>query len=286
MDWLLLLFAVLLSSGRSIFSKKISYDTGNRSGFYMSQAQLFLAAGCIILVCNPKAVLHGSCTTLFFALIYSVLLITAQWCYTVSLQRGPTSICTMLYSFGFIFPTISGTLIWKEPFGLSSLIGLALTILAIVVSAFAKENTASEDNKGYIFPVLLAMSASGGLGIMQKVQQRSQVAGERDLFLMIAFGFAAIVSLCASFLSKRNNRDGRLRNGPFPILAGMCFGIANLLNTLLAGRIDSAILFPMQNIGVMLICAMLGIVVFRERISKKQLLALGIGTLAILVLSR
>lgn len=286
MDWILLLFAVLLSSGRSIFSKKITYNAENKAGFYRSQAQLFLAAGCVILVCNPGAVLHGSGITLLFSMIYAVFLIMAQWCYTVSLQRGSTSICTMLYSFGFIFPTISGTLIWKEPFGLSSLIGLVLTVLAIVVSAFAKESTASEENKGYIFPVLLAMSASGGLGIMQKVQQKSQAADERNLFLIMSFAFAAVVSLCAAFLSKENSDSGKAETGLFPILAGVCFGIANLLNTLLAGRIDSAILFPMQNIGVMLICAMLGIVVFRERISKKQLLALGIGTLAILVLSR
>ena len=37
----------------------------------------------------------------------------------------------------------------------------------------------------------------------------------------------------------------RQKNGVlFPVLAGISFGAANLLNTLLAGRIDSAILFP------------------------------------------
>ena len=106
MNWLLLLLAVLLSSGRSICSKKIKIQGDNKSGFYISQAVLFLAAGATVLICNPSAVANISGMTFGLALVYGVLLIVSQWCYTISLQQGPTSICTMLYSFGFIFPTL------------------------------------------------------------------------------------------------------------------------------------------------------------------------------------
>lgn len=284
MNWLLLLLAVLLSSGRSICSKKIKMEGENKSEFYLSQAMLFLAAGSAVFVCNPKAIFNISGMTFGFAVIYGILLIVSQWCYTISLQQGPTSICTMLYSFGFIFPTLSGTLFWSEPFTIFSGIGLALTVLAIVASAFSKGGKASVDNKNYILPILMAMTASGGLGVMQKVQQSSQVAEQRDGFLILAFVIAMVISY-GTALAKNIDKSGHKREVLFPTLAGICFGAANLLNTLLAGRIDSAILFPIQNIGVMIICAILGIVLFHERITKSQTFALGLGVLAILVLS-
>ena len=286
MNWILLLVAVLLSSGRSIFSKQIKYDGENKAGFYFSQAMLFFSAGVIVLICNPKAIMNISSMTVLLAIIYGALLVISQWCYTISLQKGPTSICTMLYSFGFIFPTLSGTLFWNEPFTVSSLIGLVLTILAIVMSALSIDGSASGDNKRYIVPVLFAMTASGGLGIMQKIHQTSKVADQRDAFLVIAFAIAMVVSGLAMLIFKKNSSTVKTKIEVFPVLAGICFGIANLLNTLLAGRIDSAILFPIQNIGVMLICAVLGVVIFRERITKSQSVALGLGALAILVLSR
>lgn len=283
MNWLLLLLAVLLSSGRSICSKKIKIEGDNKSGFYVSQAVLFLAAGGTVFLCNPSAVANISGMTFGLALVYGVLLIVSQWCYTISLQQGPTSICTMLYSFGFIFPTLSGTLFWNESFTMFSGIGLALTILAIVASAFSKGEKTSADNKNYILPILLAMTASGGLGVMQKIQQSSRVASQRDGFLILAFIFAMTISYGAALVKKTENTSHKSKV-LYPILAGVCFGAANLLNTLLAGRIDSAILFPIQNIGVMIICAILGIVIFRERITKSQSFALGLGVLAILVL--
>ena len=86
MNWILLLVAVLLSSGRSIFSKQIKYDGENQSGFYFSQAMLFFSAGVIVLVCNPKAVMNISSMTVLLALIYGALLVMSQWCYTISLQ--------------------------------------------------------------------------------------------------------------------------------------------------------------------------------------------------------
>ena len=47
--------------------------------------------------------------------------------------------------------------------------------------------------------IYIAMLASGGLGLMQKVQQSSRIAGEKMAFFLVAFVFAVLCS-CVAYL--------------------------------------------------------------------------------------
>lgn len=67
--------------------------------------------------------------------------------------------------------------------------------------------------------------------------------------------------------------------------AGACFGSCNLLNTVLAGMLDSAVFFPTLNIGTIFMSLLLSIVLFKERFTKKHLLIHSLGTLSILLIT-
>ena len=66
---------------------------------------------------------------------------------------------------------------------------------------------------------------------------------------------------------------------------GLFFGCCNLLNTSLAGLLDSAIFFPSLNIGVILLSMICGVIFFKERISKKEIVVLILGGVSILLLN-
>lgn len=68
-------------------------------------------------------------------------------------------------------------------------------------------------------------------------------------------------------------------------MTGVCFGGANLFNTILAGKMKSAVFFPLQNISTILLTTLLGIVLFKEKITKKTALILSLGILVILLFS-
>ena len=61
-----------------------------------------------------------------------------------------------------------------------------------------------ENNKSHTFTplILLAMLASGGLGIMQKIQQKNTFSEQKNEFLTIAFIFAFLTSFLAFWVSK------------------------------------------------------------------------------------
>ena len=66
---------------------------------------------------------------------------------------------------------------------------------------------------------------------------------------------------------------------------GLFFGCCNLLNTSLAGLLDSAIFFPTLNIGVILLSMICGVSFFKEKITKKEVSVLILGGVSILLLN-
>ena len=68
-------------------------------------------------------------------------------------------------------------------------------------------------------------------------------------------------------------------------LVGVFFATCNILNTYLAGRLDSAIFFPLLNIGSILLSLILGIIIYKERLTKKDLIVLLLSATAIILVN-
>ena len=221
-------------------------------------------------------------------MIYGALLILAQWFYTAALSKGNTAACSTVYSLGFIFPTLSGAMIWNEAFSFVDLLGVLSAVAAVVLSGL-KVNKKDNASKAYYFiPLVIAMLASGGLGIVQKVQQKSDYADQGPIFLLIAFLLAAGISLLFALMTKSTETDTdilRARKLTVAALVGAFFGCCNLLNTLLAGLLDSAIFFPTLNIGVILLSTLSASMLFRDKLSKKEISVLVLGGISILLLN-
>ena len=133
---------------------------------------------------------------------------------------------------------------------------------------------------------MIAMLASGGLGIVQKLQQKSDYAEQKSIFLLIAFLLAAGISLLFSlFAKKAATEPTRPRKFAVAACIGLFFGCCNLLNTSLAGMLDSAVFFPTLNIGVILLSMVAGVLLFKEKVGKRELPVLLLGGASILLLN-
>ncbi len=280
---LFLLLSVSLTSGRNIASKKTAEDNKAPSLFFFSQAMLFLAADLLLISANITSFSLISTTTLLYGIIYGILLVLSQWMFTLALKIGSTSICSVVYSLGFIIPTVSGAIFWNEEFVITDLFGLILALTTIIFTVIGKEK-GGKTGKTFLLPIIIAMLSSGGLGIMQKVQQSSRFANERNEFLIIAFTLAFLSSIIG-FIGCKNKAKIQKQNIVFPAIAGLCFGGANLFNTILAGRIKSAAFFPLQNISVILLSTILGITLFKEKLSFKNIMIILLGALTVVIFS-
>lgn len=280
---LLLLVSVILSAGRNIFTKKTATSRHNKSEFYFSQTVLFGSGAMVFLLyllLNPCKI---SAITYAYGFIYGILLIASQWLFTLALKNGNVAVCSTVYSFGFILPTVSGTLFWNESFTLQNGIGVILAITVILLAA-KKDNGETCGKNTYILFVIIAMISAGGLGIMQKVQGTTGVADEKGAFLLIAFLLAFTASFVAYGLSREKSRV-TINAAVSPLVTGLCFGGANFCNTLLAGSMNSIVFFPLQNISTLLATALFGLLIFKEKITIKTITVLLLGVATIVLFS-
>lgn len=286
MPYILLGFSIVLSVGRNILSKNLSDIRFGTRAFFACQSLLF-ACGCLALsIFGQISFENIAPKTLLYAFLYGLLLILAQWFYTAALRKGSTSLCSTVYSLGFILPTLSGALIWSERLSFLDILGIICAIAAVVVSGIKPGADQCEKKSLYFLPLIIAMLASGGLGIVQKMQQKSNVAAQKPIFLAIAFLLASTISLVFALLSKEQS-EGKLSKSKLVAAScvGIFFGCCNLLNTSLAGMLDSAIFFPTLNLGVILLSMLCGFIFFKEKLAKRDVYILGLGVAAILLLN-
>ena len=283
---LLLFTSAFLASIKNILVKSFFGYTIKRREFFGLQSVIF-ASGCVVLLIVNIFDFNGiDSLTVWCALSYGVLLVCAQWFYTLALTNGKTALCATVYSFGFVVPTLSGVMFWDETISTCGILGIIVVVPALVISSIKpKINVEKSKSNAYIIPLLLAMLCSGGLGIVQKIHQSSVYANQRSSLILIAFAFAFACSLILFLVLKKGEKSLNRKSLGFAATVGAIFSCCNLLNTLLAGWLDSAVFFPAINIGSILFSLILGLIVYKEKLSKKDAIVLCLGTIAIVLVN-
>lgn len=277
---LLILLSIFLTTGRNILSKSTSAVPYKSKDFFIIQSVLFFSGA--VLLFAAAAPFKLSRFTLGLSFIYAALLISAQWNYTVALQSGNVGLCAAVYSFGFIIPTVSGSVFWNESLSATQLVGIALVVIIILILGKSSLKTGLKTSR-FVF-LTVAMLSSGGLGVVQKVQSQSAFKNERSLFVALAFLIAAILSFTVSLFVADRSPVHNKKHLLFAVGIGLCFAGANFLNTLLSGMLDSAVFFPLLNIGTILVSQILSILIFREKLNKKTAVILLLSIIAILLI--
>jgi multidrug transporter EmrE-like cation transporter len=128
---------------------------------------------------------------------------------------------------------------------------------------------------------LLALLVLGGLGdTMSKVFETWGDPSLAPQFLLYTFGAALV--LCIVLMLYKKQRPGR-----YELLFGVLIGVPNffsarfLLRAL--GSLPAVIVYPTFSVATILVVTLAGVVFFREKLTRRQWLALG-AILAALVL--
>ena len=286
---LLLTVSISLTSTRNILLKSISAIKFGQREFFKLQAIIFLSGTVILFALDPTAFDDAGPSTLLFGILYGVFLIVAQWCYTAALTTGATSTCATLYSLAFIIPTLSGMVFWSEEVSLPKIIGVLTVIPAIILSGSSgSDKKSGSTNVGFIIAIAAAMLASGGVGIVQKLQR--DVPQQLNAVVIIAFILSTVVSVVLSLTVKCTYKiPKRERRAKYALCAliGICYAICNLLNTKLAASLPSIIFYPTVNIGIIMLSMTLGLVFLKEKLNvrKGAIIVLGIASILLITLS-
>lgn len=287
---LTLILSLCAALGVSICRKyyAIIGSYGGADGFIFNAVGGLVAAA--VLFCWGGV---GPCSTFTVLLGLAFGAVTALQSITnfSALQCGPMSYTSVIISFSTVISALSGVIFFDESIGWSQIVGIILMLVSFVLAA--KGGDGKKANLKWLMLCLIAFAATGGIGIMQKVHQSSQYRDELGGFLIIAFvSSAAICALFSFFMIKRSKKAEGVKASKKPlwlviaVMAACGVGVAvnNKFNLYLSGVMPSAVFFPIVNGGGLVLSTLAALLIFKERLTRRQWVGVVIGIASVVFL--
>lgn len=179
---------------------------------------------------------------------------------------------------GLLVPLVFSIFMFGELPGMLQVAGAVLAVAGILLMNLKRGGAI-----GGCIPALVALLfAEGMASSMTKVYRETGNAAFSDHFLLYTFASAAI--LCMIMVLIRRERPGL-----WELVFGMLFGIPNILSTRFVLKaletMPAIIVYPTRSVCTIAAIALLGVLVFKERLSKNQLAALGVIMAAVIMLN-
>lgn len=224
--------------------------------------------------------LYGAIVLAFlFIAIFNVMALTAQ--------RNGLSVASVASKMSVIIPIIFGIYVYNESVGAQKIIGILLALIAVYLTS-VRPKTTSNFNKGLWLPILLFFG-SGTIDTSIKYIETTYVSENGiPIFSATIFAFAFVIGSCILIFSAIKK--------PFKLplktfIAGSALGIVNyysmyyLLKALNHESLESSTLFTVNNVAIVMISTVLGLLVFKESISKTNWFGIVLAVVSIVLVT-
>ena len=216
----------------------------------------------------------------FGALLLASLFIIVFNLMAITSQKNGVSIAAVAGKMAVIIPVLFGILLYNEEVSLVKIVGVLIGLCAVYLITL-KNNV----KKGtLIFPLLLFFGAGIIDTIIKYIQTNYVNINETNLFSGILFGIAGVLGVIVYCIKPTAIK---VKN----IISGIVLGVINyysiyyILKALENKNMQSAIVFSINNISIVAICTLLGLFVFKEKLTTKNWLGIGIAIISILLIT-
>ncbi|SDL45471.1 EamA family transporter [Kriegella aquimaris] len=205
-------------------------------------------------------------------LVLGVLFIVVFNLMAATSQKVGVSAASVATKMSLVIPVLAGVLLYNELLSGFQILGIVLA-LAAVYFASVKETSIALLKSSLILPLLVFLG-SGIIDASIKFIQAIHISeSEFPLFSATVFASAAFTGiLFIGFKSIRTPLRVNFKN----ILGGIVLGILNyfsiyfILKALQHPSLNSAAVFTINNVAIVLFSTLLGIILFKERLSTKN----------------
>ncbi|NEV93088.1 EamA family transporter [Psychroflexus sp. YR1-1] len=215
-----------------------------------------------------------------FILVFSLMVITTQ--------KGGMSVVSVASKMSVAIPVVFVILYYNESLGILKIIGILMALVSVYLVSVRKKEGLSIDMKYFIFPLLVFL----GSGIIEssiKFLENTYVPeNEVSLFSASTFFFAFVTGLIFYGVRRlRGKSNFKFKDAAGGILLGIpnYFSIYFFILALRMEGFDSSSIFIVNNVSIVLLSTILGILFFRENVIPKNWLGIGIAVLSIILIT-
>ena len=179
---------------------------------------------------------------------------------------------------GVVVPTLASILVFGETPRPAQIVGIVLAIAAILLIQLEKGGGKAKNALGLV----ILLIAGGSTDVLSKIYEEMGSAALSDQYLLYTF-FVALV-LCA-LVAVYKKQTLSISDIVFGLLVGVpnYFSARFLLLSLSA--VPAVIAYPSYSVGTIVLIALVGKVFFKERLSRRQLVAMGVILAALILLN-
>ncbi len=280
-----LILAILFSTG--VFVAMRLFERYNLDNHQALMWNYVFASGTGFAICEhwdtaPQLVAEpwfGLSILTGFWFIFTYLLMTA------STQRSGVTVTSLSSKISVVLPILAGVIMLGERLNFVATTGIVLALVALVLVVGGRGGNNEKHNKNWLLPVCIFFGTGTGDILMKITEQQN--SGD-DLGFMIAFiYFVALVFgvIIVVWDIARGKSKWQWKSA----LGGIGLGVINFFSTSSVyhamRHFDNVVLFPIYNIGVVSLTALIGWLFFKEKLTLKNYIGLVIAVIAVILIT-
>ena len=274
-----LLLAIVSSSLVSIVMRASEkYTKGNHGMLAINYAICVVMAALYTGVGNLLPKTDGIGFTLGLGIGTGVVYLAGLMLVKLNIQKNGVVLTSIFQKLGLLVQLLISIVFFKEQPELIQILGIVLCLIAVVMINFEKGQTAI----GFKLGLFLILINSGLCDGMSKVHEELGNPALSDHFLFYTFAVALI--LCVGLIVAKKESFS-WKDIAFGILLGVpnYFSASFLLKAL--NDLAAVIVFPTFSVATVVVISMTGVLAFKEKLSKKQWIGMGVILIALVLLN-
>jgi len=224
----------------------------------------------------------------YFTIFLGVLFIIVFNLMAVTTQKNGLSVVAVATKMSFIIPVIFGLIFYQESLGILKLLGMILAVIAVYLVSVKERQESLSHYKTLWLPILVFIGSGVIDTCIKFIESTYLIESDIVLFLSVVFGTAGILGISTILIQKiKGTLSFNFKN----ILAGIILGIPNffsmyfLVLALRSSFFESSGIFTTNNVGIVVVSTIIGYIIFKEKISKKNGIGIFISISSILLMA-
>ncbi|NGX83823.1 EamA family transporter [Aequorivita sp. KMM 9714] len=215
-----------------------------------------------------------------FILVFNLMAITTQ--------RSGLSVVSVATKMSVVIPILFGLLYYKESLGFFKIIGIILALIAVYLASIKTKDGIKIKLSNFIFPVLVFLG-SGTIDTTIKYLEGEFIAkNDIPIFSATIYAMAGLIGFAILiFQLVKGSFKFEFKN----LIGGIALGVPNyfsvyfLVEALRSNILESSGVFTVNNVAIVMTSTMLGILLFKEKLLRKNWIGIALAVLSILFIA-
>ena len=281
MSYLILTITLITLSSQNILIKQYNRNVQKTNAILYSA---FVALYALLFFCiYPGSGGNFKREILPYSIGFAIAYGSATIAMNLAIATGSLAISTLVSSYALLIPTLYGIIFLKESLKVTSYIGIVLLFLSLHFINMKKE--ASIFSVKWLIYLLIMFVGNGMCSTIQKMQQIRFGGAYKKEFMIVALGCTFILLVFMLRIQKAEIKGCVKDCFKYAMPAGIANGATNLLVMTLTGMLPNALLFPSISAGGILIMFLISFFVYKENMTKKQLIGYSVGIVSVILIN-